>query len=199
MAQHSGTVRHLLDELEKLPSVGPTSAQRIAYWILNASEEDARSLADAIIDVKEHVHFCPRCFNYADAEVCDICADAARDATTICVVCEPKDVSAIERTHEYKGLYHVLGGAMSPMDGITPDDLNVSELLDRLADLSIREVILATDLNTEGNATAIYLARLIKPLGIKVTRPSRGLPEGGEIERADELTLGVALENRNEM
>lgn len=197
--EYPGTVRHLLDELEKLPAIGPTTAQRIAYWIMNHGEDEARSLADAIMGVKESVHFCPTCFNYADGDLCDICANDARDKTTICVVSEPKDVTAIERTHEYRGLYHVLGGVLSPMDDVAPDDLNISELLDRLADMRVSEVILALDSNTEGNATAIYLSMLIKPLGIKVTRPSRGVPEGTEIERVDEVTLGLALENRDTM
>lgn len=197
--EYPGTVRHLLDELERLPGIGPASAQRIAYWIMNSSDEVARGLADAIVGVKESVHFCPTCFNYADGELCDVCANDARDKTSICVVAEPKDVSAIERTHEYRGLYHVLGGVMSPMDDVTPDDLNITELLDRLADTRVSEVIIALDSNTEGNATAIYLSMLIKPLGIKVTRPSRGVPEGTEIERVDEVTLGLALENRDVM
>ena len=197
--RQSASIQRLLDEFERLPGIGPKSAQRIAYWLLNGSKDDAHSLAQAIIDVKETVHFCQQCFNYAEDELCDICGDVSRDHTRICVVCEPRDITAIERTHEFRGLYHVLGGALSPMDGIGPDDLHIVELMSRLADEAIVEVIMATNPNAEGETTAIYLARLIKPLGIKVTRLATGLPQGGDLELADEITLGRAIEARHEL
>lgn len=189
-------IQKLLDELERMPGVGPKSAQRIAYWLLNSSRDSALRLADAIVEVKDAVHFCSRCFNYAEADVCEVCASASRDASTICVVSEPRDVSAIERTAAYSGLYHVLGGALSPMDGVGPDDLHITELMARLSDESVAEVVLATNPNVEGETTAAYLARLIKPLGIKVTRLASGLPVGGDLEFADEVTLGRAIESR---
>lgn len=197
--QQSMAIQHLLDEFEKLPGIGPKSAQRIVYWILNESTEDAAGLADAIMDVKRNVHFCPQCFNYAEGELCSICEDPKRDRSTICVVCEPRDVTAIERTHEYDGLYHVLGGAISPMDGVAPDDLTVTDLLGRLTGDDVSEVIMATNPNVEGETTAIYLAKLIKPLGIKVTRLASGLPVGGDLEYTDEITLGRAIEARREL
>lgn len=197
--QQSMAIQHLLDEFEKLPGIGPKSAQRIVYWILNESTEDAAGLADAIMNVKRNVHFCPQCFNYAEGELCSICEDPKRDRSTICVVCEPRDVTAIERTHEYDGLYHVLGGAISPMDGVAPDDLTVTDLLGRLSGDDVSEVIMATNPNVEGETTAIYLAKLIKPLGIKVTRLASGLPVGGDLEYTDEITLGRAIEARREL
>ncbi len=197
--QQSLAIQRLLDEFEKLPGIGPKSAQRIVFWLLNRSVEDARLLADAIVEVKESVHFCPRCFNYAEGDTCAICADPLRDRSRICVVCEPRDIGAIERTHEYSGLYHVLGGAISPMDGIAPEDLNITELLGRLSTDEVCEVIMATNPNVEGETTAIYLAKLIKPLGVRVTRLASGLPVGGDLEYADEITLGRAIEARREM
>ncbi|MDR3037165.1 MAG: recombination mediator RecR [Coriobacteriales bacterium] len=196
MAQ-SLSIQKLLDEFERLPGIGPKSAQRIVYWLLNAPSGDATRLADAIVEVKQAVHFCPQCFNYAEGDLCAICADGERDHSTICVVSEPRDVSAIERTGAYKGLYHVLGGAISPLDGIGPDQLTVKKLLERLA--NIGEVILATNPNVEGTTTAIYLSRLIKPLGIRTTRLASGLPVGGDLEFADEVTLGCAIESRREL
>ena len=197
--QQSMAIQHLLDEFERLPGIGPKSAQRIVYWILNGSKESAESLANAIVDVKGMVHFCPVCFNYAEGDLCSICNDDRRDRSTICVVCEPKDITAIERTHEYNGLYHVLGGAISPMDGVAPDDLNITELIGRLSDDTVKEVIMATNPNVEGETTAIYIAKLIKPLGVKVTRLASGLPVGGDLEYADEITLGRAIEARREV
>ncbi|MCR5845559.1 MAG: recombination mediator RecR [bacterium] len=197
--QQSLSIQHLLDELEKLPGIGPKSAQRVAYYLLNSSAEEANRLADAIRTVKERVTFCECCFNYAEADLCDICASDRRDESMICVVCEPRDITAIERTNEFQGLYHVLGGSISPLQGITPADLHISELLSRLADGKVVEVIIATNPDVEGEATAIYLSRLIKPLGIKVTRLASGLPVGGELEYADEITLGRALEARREL
>lgn len=189
-------LQRLLDELGRLPGIGPKSAQRIAYHILESDAEEARRLAEAILDVKQHVHFCSRCFNYATSDECPICQDSSRDRTRICVVSEPRDVSAIERTHAYNGLYHVLGGVISPMDKIGPEQLHVRELLQRLAEEGTEEVILATNPNVEGEATASYLALTIKPLGIAVSRLASGLPVGGDLEYADELTLGRAIEAR---
>ena len=189
-------IQKLLDELERMPGVGPKSAQRIAYWLLNADRETALRLADAIIEVKDSVHFCKRCFNYAEDDLCEICASSRRDASAICVVSEPRDIAAIERTSAYSGVYHVLGGALSPMEGIGPDDLRISELMARLASEDVTEVLLATNPNVEGETTAAYLARLIKPLGVKVTRLASGLPAGGDPESADEVTLGRATESR---
>ena len=195
----SSAIQKLLDELERLPGIGPKSAQRIAYWILNEDRVDATRLAQAIIEVKDTVHFCARCFNYAQAELCDICASSKRDQNTICVVSEPRDIPPIERTGTFSGVYHVLGGALSPLEGIGPDDLHIAELLARLNDPSISEVILATNPNIEGETTASYLARLIKPLGVKVSRLASGLPVGGDLEFADEVTLGRAIEARREL
>ncbi|ERL10390.1 recombination protein RecR [Olsenella profusa DSM 13989] len=189
-------LRRLLDELGRLPGIGPKSAQRIAYWILEADDETAHRLASAIMDVKRQVHFCPICFSYATRDTCDICADATRDHSRICVVSEPRDVSAIERTDSYHGLYHVLGGVISPMDRIGPDQLHVRELLGRLADGGVEEVILATNPDVEGETTATYLSRIIQPLGVAVSRLASGLPVGGDLEYADEVTLGRAMEER---
>ena len=190
------SIQILLDELCRLPGIGPKSAQRIAYWLLNAERNEALRLADAIVQVKNTVHFCSRCFNYAQDDLCEICASPSRDASTICVVSAPHDIPPIERTAVYQGTYHVLGGALSPMEGIGPDDLRISELMARLADGSVTEVMLATNPNVEGETTASYLARLIKPLGVKVTRLASGLPVGGDLEFADEVTLGRAIESR---
>lgn len=190
------SIQKLLDELERLPGIGPKSAQRIAYWILNTDKATALRLAEAITEVKETVHFCPRCFNYAEGDLCEICASPKRDASTICVVSEPRDIPPIERTATFFGTYHVLGGALSPMEGVGPDDLHIAPLLARLAAEEVREVILATNPNVEGETTAAYLARLIKPLGITVSRLASGLPVGGDLEFADEVTLGRAIESR---
>ena len=189
-------IQVLLDELERLPGVGPKSAQRIAYWILNTDRATALRLSDAIVEVKDTVHFCSRCFNYAQDDLCQICESPQRDASVICVVSEPRDIPPIERTGVFSGVYHVLGGALSPMDGIGPEDLRIAELMQRLADETVKEVLIATDPNVEGETTASYLARLIKPLGLEVTRPASGLPVGGDLEFADEVTLGRALEAR---
>lgn len=195
----ASAIQKLLDELERLPGVGPKSAQRIAYWILNEDHDDAVRLAEAITEVKDTVHFCARCFNYAQGELCDICASDKRDPSIICVVSEPRDIPPIERTGSFSGVYHVLGGALSPLEGIGPDRLHIAELLARLNDPSISEVILATNPNIEGETTASYLARLIKPLGVKVSRLASGLPVGGDLEFADEVTLGRAIESRREL
>lgn len=187
----------LLDELERLPGVGPKSAQRIAYWMLNTDKATVLRLADAIVEVKNSVHFCKRCFNYAEDDLCQICSSDKRDQGVICVVAEPTDIPPIERTGVYSGVYHVLGGELAPMDGVGPNDLHIAELMKRLAAEDVREVILATNPNVEGETTAAYLARLIKPLGITVTRLASGLPVGGDLEFADEITLGRAIESRH--
>lgn len=197
--RYPGPIQHVLDELERLPGVGPKSAQRIAYWLLTADAADAERLASAIVEVKRRIHFCPRCFDFAEGELCRVCADAERDESIVCVVEEPRDVAAIERTHEFRGVYHVLHGAISPIDGIGPEQLRVRELIDRVGAGSITEVVLATNPNVEGETTALYVARLIKPLGVRVTRIASGLPVGGDLEFADEVTLGRALECRREM
>ena len=189
----------LLDELGRLPGIGPKSAQRIAYHLLEADAEEARRLARAILELKEQVHFCPVCFSYATGDTCDVCADPSRDRTCICVVSEPRDVAAIERTGSYHGLYHVLGGVISPMDKIGPEQLHVRELLKRLASGEVTEVIVATNPDVEGETTATYLARVIRPLGVRVTRLASGLPVGGDLEYADEVTLGRAIEARREL
>ena len=192
-------LQRLLDELGRLPGIGPKSAQRIAYHLLEADAEEARRLARAILDVKQQVHFCPVCFSYATREKCDVCDDPSRDRTTICVVSEPRDVQAVERTGAYRGLYHVLGGVISPMDKSGPDQLHVRELLSRLADEEVGEVLLATNPDVEGETTATYLARQIRPLGVRVTRLASGLPVGGDLEYADEVTLGRAIEARRDL
>jgi recombination protein RecR len=193
---YEGAVQDLIDELGRLPGVGPKSAQRIAFHILAAEPVDVMRLADALREVKEKIRFCSICGNIAEEPECRICRDPRRDLTVLCVVEEPKDVIAIERTREFRGRYHVLGGAISPIEGVGPDDLRVRELLARLADGAIVEVILATDPNLEGEATATYIARLISPMGIAVSRLASGLPVGGDLEYADEVTLGRAFEGR---
>jgi recombination protein RecR len=199
MFYYATPVARLIEELEKLPAVGPKTAQRLAFYILKASDEEAKDLAEAILEVKRKIKICPVCFNVTDQETCEICRDIERDQSVICVVEEPKDIVAVEKTKEFKGRYHVLQGAISPIDGIGPEDLKVSELLDRLKDQTVKEIILATNPNIEGEATAMYLSHLIKPLGIKVTRLASGLPVGGDLEYADEVTLGRALEGRREL
>ena len=196
---YEGPIQDLVDELNRLPGIGPKSAQRLAFHIVKAAGDDARRLADAIVQAKERVRFCRECFGVSEGELCKLCADPSRDAEVICVVEEPKDVSVLERSGAIKGRYHVLGGAISPMQGIGPDDLRVNELLDRAKRNGVTEIILATNPNLEGNATAMYVAGLLKPLGIKVTRLASGLPVGGDLEYADEVTLGQALDGRREM
>lgn len=197
--QSAPSIQKLLDELERLPGIGPKSAQRIAYFILNSDKASAMRLSDAIAEVKDTVRFCSRCFNYAEEDLCEICANIKRSHSVICVVSEPRDIPPIERTGVFDGVYHVLGGAISPMEGIGPEELHVAELLKRLSSTEIEEVVLATNPNIEGETTAAYLARLIKPMGIKVTRPASGLPVGGDLEFADEVTLGRAMEARHEL
>jgi len=193
---YEGIVQDLIDELGRLPGIGPKSAQRIAFHILAADPADILRLADALREVKERVRFCSICGNVSEEEQCRICRDPRRDLTVLCVVEESKDVVAIERTREFRGRYHVLGGAINPIEGVGPDDLRIRELMARLADNAVTEVILATDPNLEGEATATYLARMISPLGIAVSRLASGLPVGGDLEYADEVTLGRAFEGR---
>lgn len=197
--QSAPAIQTLQDELERLPGIGAKSASRIVYWMLNTDSDTVMRLSDAIANVKRTVHFCSRCFNYAQGDLCDICSAPGRDPGVICVVSEPRHIAAVERTGVFDGVYHVLGGALSPMEGITPDKLRIAELMRRLAADEVREVVIATDPNVEGETTAAYLARLIKPLGITVTRPASGLPVGGDLEYADEVTLSRAMEARREL
>ena len=193
---YEGIIQDLIDELGRLPGVGPKSAQRIAFHIIQSDRLDVSRLAEVLKTVKERVKFCTTCGNISEEELCKICRDPRRDNSSICVVEESKDVIAIEKTREFKGKYHVLGGAISPIDGIGPENLRIRELMQRLAETEVAEVIIATDPNLEGEATATYLTRLIKPLGVKVSRLASGLPVGGDLEYADEVTLGRAFEGR---
>ena len=199
MSVYAGPVQDLIDELGRLPGVGPKSAQRIAFYLLKSSKEDALRLSRAITEVKDRISFCRRCYNVAEGELCQLCSDARRDPSVVCVVEEPRDIVAVEKTGEYSGVYHVLQGAISPIEGIGPEQLRVKELLGRIESESVTEVILCTNPNLEGEATAMYLARLLSPLGVKVTRIASGLPVGGDLEYADELTLGRALEGRRQV
>ncbi len=198
-AVYTTPVQVLIDELGRLPGIGPKSAQRITFHLLKAPSDEVHRLAAALTDAKARVRFCVRCWNIADAEMCPICSDDRRDPTVMCVVEEARDIVAIERTGEFRGRYHVLLGAMSPLDGIGPEDLKVKELFARIEPEAVEEVILCTNPNTEGEVTAMYLARMLKPFGVRVTRIASGLPVGGDLEYADELTLGRALEGRREM
>ncbi len=193
---YEGIVQDLIDELGRLPGIGPKSAQRIAFHLVQADPADVTRLVQVLAEVKDKIRFCELCGNVAEAVLCRICGDPRRDQTAICVVEEPKDVAAIERTREFRGRYHVLGGAISPMDGIGPEDLRIRDLMPRLADGTVTEVIIATDPNIAGEATATYLSRTLAPLGLRVTRLASGLPVGGDLEYADEVTLGRAFEGR---
>lgn len=199
MAYYSETVANLIDQLSKLPGIGPKSAQRLAYYIMKSPDDEAQALARAISEAKEKVSFCQICFNVTDEKICNYCSDPRRDDSVICVVQEPRDIVSIEKTGEFKGRYHVLQGAISPIEGIGPEELRIEELLKRLQEGKAKEIIVATNPNIEGEATAMYLAKLIKPLGIKVTRIASGLPVGGDLEYADEITLGKSLEGRREI
>jgi len=199
LAVFAGPVQDLIDELGRLPGVGPKSAQRIAYHILKIPKTDATRLSTAIVEVKERISFCDRCFNIAEGEECGICRDPSRDTTVLCVVEESRDIVAFERTREFRGRYHVLQGAISPIEGIGPEQLRISELLSRITVEGVDEIILAMNPNIEGEATAMYLARLLEPLGIAVTKIASGLPVGGDLEYADELTLSKALEGRQRL
>ena len=194
-----GPIQDLIDELSRLPGIGPKSAQRLAFHLVKVPPQEARRLAEAILALKERVRFCRECFGVAEGDLCRICRDPGRDPTLVCVVEESRDQAAIEKAGVIKGRDHVLGGAISPLEGIGPDDLRVQELLDRVGRNGVKEVILATNPNLEGNATAMYVAALLKPLGVRVTRLASGLPVGGDLEYADEVTLGQALEGRREM
>lgn len=189
-------LQKLLDELERLPGIGAKSAQRIAYWMMNTDQATVMRLAEAITEVKSTVHFCTRCFNYAEEDLCPICQSSSRDATRICVVSEPRDIAAIERTGVYNGLYHVLGGELDPMNGIGPDELHVSELMTRVGSEGVSEIILATNPNVEGETTAAYLARMLRPFDLQVSRLASGMPVGGELEYVDEITLARSIEDR---
>lgn len=199
MLYYAEPVARLIDELGKLPGIGPKTAQRLAFYLLNNDAGEARELAKAIVDAREKIRYCYVCSNLTDTDPCQICRDETRNRSVICIVEEPRDVVAIERTREYRGLYHVLQGTISPMEGVGPDQLKIKELLGRLQDSHVQEIIVATNPNIEGEATAMYLARLIKPLGVKVTRIAHGLPMGGDLEYADEVTLSKAFEGRREI
>ena len=199
MAVYAQSVQELIDELGRLPGIGPKSAQRIAFHLLKMEKVDALRLARAITEAKDRVAFCERCFNIAEGTLCDLCADERRDPTVLCVVEEPRDIVAVEKTQEFNGRYHVLQGAISPIDGIGPEQLRIRELLARIEREGVQEVILCTNPNLEGEATAMYLGRLLKDLQVRVTRIASGLPVGGDLEYADELTLGRALEGRREV
>lgn len=195
----AGPIQDLVDELGRLPSIGPKSAQRIAFHLLKVAKEDALRLAQAIVAVKERIQLCSRCFNVGEGELCMVCTDTRRDASLVCVVEDPRDIAAVERTREYRGTYHVLGGALSPIEGVGPDQLRVKELIARVEAGDISEVIVCTNPNLEGEATAIYLARVLATSGVRVTRIASGLPVGGDLEYADALTLGRALEGRRDL
>lgn len=199
MRHYARPIARLVDELNKLPGIGPKTAQRLAYHLVTGSKQNARALAEAVVDARERTIYCSVCCTITDTDPCRLCSDPARDPTTLCIVEEPKDVFVLERTREFKGRYHVLHGAISPMDGIGPQELKITELLARLRTGDIEEVILATDPNIEGEATAMYIARLLKPLGLKVTRMAHGMPVGGDLEYVDEVTLTKALQGRREL
>jgi recombination protein RecR len=199
VAGYEGPVQDLIEELARLPGIGPKSAQRVAFHLLTVDEADIDRLANALVTVKDQVHFCARCFNVSEGEECRICRDTRRDASVLCVVEEPRDLMAIEKTAEYRGRYHVLGGAISPMDGIGPDQLHVKELLARLDDEGVGEVVLATNPNAEGDVTANYLSDLLKARDVRVSRIAFGLPVGGDLEYADEVTLGRAFSGRRDV
>lgn len=189
MASYSPSIEKLIESFEKLPSIGHKTAQRLAFYMLDVSNEEAKEFTDAILNAKQNLKFCSKCFNISDTDPCNICADTKRDQSTICVVEDVRDVFAMERTHEYKGVYHILHGSISPMNGIGPDDIKIKELLARLMDGSVKELILATNPRVEGEATSMYISKLVKPMGIKVTRIARGIPIGGDLEYTDEVTL----------
>lgn len=199
MSYYSPSIEKLIQSFEKLPSIGNKTAARLAFYILNASEEETNEFVNSIIDAKKNLKYCSQCYNISDTDPCMICANPKRDQSIICVVEDVRDIIAMERTHEFRGVYHVLHGSISPMNGIGPDDIKIKELLSRLMDGHVKEVILATNPRVEGEATAMYLSKLIKPLGIKVTRIAHGIPVGGDLEYTDEITLTKALEGRREL
>ena len=197
--EYSPSIEKLIESFEKLPSIGHKTAQRLAFYMLDQSKEEIKEFTDSIINAKNNLKFCSKCFNISDTDPCNICSNPKRDESIICVVEDVKDVIAMERTHEYNGLYHVLHGSISPMNGIGPEDIKIKELLSRLMDGKVKELILATNPRVEGEATSIYISKLVKPLGIKVTRIARGIPIGGDLEYTDEVTLAKALEGRSEI
>lgn len=197
--EYAKPLARLVGEFEKLPGIGPKSAQRLAFHVLRMSEENVQALATALIDVKQHIKLCPVCFNYTDQDICALCSDAKRDRTLLCVVAEPRDAVAIEKTNEYRGVYHVLGGVISPMDGVGPEMLRIRELVARISEQEIKEVVLATNPTIEGDTTSMYIAGLLKPLGVKVTRIAHGMPVGGDMDYADQATLIQAFQWRREI
>lgn len=199
MGYYSPSIEKLIEAFEKLPSIGNKTAARLAFHILDATEEETKEFVQAILDAKKNLKYCSQCYNISDTDPCPICANSNRDHTTICVVEDVRDVVAMERTHEFKGTYHVLHGSISPMNGVGPDDIKIKELLSRLMDGGVKEIILATNPRVEGEATAMYISKLVKPLGIKVTRIAHGIPVGGDLEYTDEVTLSKALEGRREL
>ena len=199
MSYYSPSIEKLIESFEKLPSIGSKTAARLAFHMLNASDEETKEFVSSIINAKKNLKYCSKCFNISDTDPCMICANTKRDISTICVVEDVKDIIAMEKTHEFKGVYHVLHGSISPMNAIGPDDIKIKELLSRLMDGQVKEVILATNPRVEGEATAMYLSKLIKPLGVKITRIAHGIPVGGDLEYTDEITLTKALEGRREM
>lgn len=199
MSYYSPSIEKLIQSFEKLPSIGNKTAARLAFYILNASEEETNEFVSSIINAKKNLKYCSKCYNISDTDPCTICGNPKRDQSQICVVEDVRDIIAMERTHEFKGVYHVLHGSISPMNGIGPDDIKIKELLSRLMDGQVKEVILATNPRVEGEATAMYLSKLIKPLGVKVTRIAHGIPVGGDLEYTDEITLTKALEGRREL
>ncbi|MHB0740160.1 recombination mediator RecR [Peptostreptococcus stomatis] len=199
MENYSEPIDRLINEFSKLPGIGRKTAQRLAFHVINMDIKDVTGLSKALVDVKNEIKYCSVCCNISDTEVCPICANSHRDPSTICVVEDPRDVAAMERTKDYSGRYHVLNGVISPMDGIEPDMLNIKELISRLGDGSVKEIIMATNPTIEGEATAMYISRLVKPMGIKVTRIAHGLPVGGDLEYADDVTISKALEGRREI
>lgn len=199
MSYYSPSIEKLIEAFEKLPSIGNKTAARLAFHMLDASEEETNEFINAIVNAKKNLKYCSVCFNISDTEPCNICSNATRDHSVICVVEDVRDVVAMERTHEFKGVYHVLHGSISPMNGIGPDDIKIKELLARLMNGEVKELILATNPRVEGEATAMYISKLVKPLGVKVTRIAHGIPVGGDLEYTDEVTLGKALEGRREL
>ena len=199
MSYYSPSIEKLIQSFEKLPSIGNKTAARLAFYILNASEEETNEFVSSIVNAKKNLRYCSQCYNISDTDPCTICGNPKRDQSQICVVEDVRDIIAMERTHEFKGVYHVLHGSISPMNGIGPDDIKIKELLSRLMDGQVKEVILATNPRVEGEATAMYLSKLIKPLGISVTRIAHGIPVGGDLEYTDEITLTKALEGRREL
>jgi recombination protein RecR len=199
VSYYSPSIERLIENFERLPSIGHKTATRLAFYMLNQNEEGINEFINSIVEAKKNLRYCSQCFNITDTDPCPICSSQKRDKQTICVVEDVKDIAAMEKTHEFKGVYHVLHGSISPMNGIGPEDIKIKELLERLEDIDIKEIIIATNPRVEGEATAIYISKLIKPLGIKVTRIAHGIPVGGDLEYTDEVTLSKALEGRREL